>query len=192
MLYIFLDNYEFKDSDRSKLHLKIEYGDIFKSKFNSFVRVIPVDFCLDTNDDKKIREKSLQAKFMSDTASADILDVLREKKDRVLEYNEEYYLLRISNFTKDYHIELSNYEKYFEMIYELCKKMDNANGNRKFACSVIGGNIRFKDNNMVSSMQRLQLLKLAIETYNFHQEIEVKIIVKRDWNNLKKYNLRNI
>lgn len=192
VLYFILNNYEFKEPDRSRLHLKIQYGDIFHKRYNGFVRVVPVDYDLDDNNDERIRKKSLQAQFMSTVVSKEELDELRKKSDRILEYSKGYYLLRISKCTSDHHIELSNYEKYFEMIYELCQKMDNANGDRKFVCSVIGGNIRFGDNNMVSSMQRLQLLKLAIETYNFQQEVEVRIVVKRDWNNLKKYNLRNI
>lgn len=191
ILYLILDRYEFKNKNLSKLLLKIEYGDLFNSKYSDYQRVIPVDWGLDNNVDKNIRDKSVQAQFMKKQIFNDnLLSNLRKQPGRIIQKNG-YCLLRVASFSECNHIELESYRDYFSMIYDLCSFMDNANGNRRFVCSVIGGNIRFHNGNL-SSMQRLQLLKLALESYNFKQEIEIDIIVKRDWRNRSRYNLREL
>ena len=74
------------------------------------------------------------------------------------------------------------------MIYELCQFIDDNAHGKAVVCSVIGGNIQFKEGNL-NSMQRLQLLKLAIESYNFQHEVDIHIVVKKDEERIDKYDL---
>ena len=190
-IHFLLNNYEFKEPERSKLTLKIEYGDLFNKKYKDKIRVIPVDSDLNRNTDCRIRSKSIQAQFMDKFRDVD-LPTITDSDGKMVCFNQKYYLFRVAKFNADHHIELESYQKYFELIYDLCKELDNSNGEREFVCSVIGGNIRFANHQSISYMQRLQLLKLAIETYNFLQEINITIVVRRDWKNLRKYNLKTI
>lgn len=187
---IFFNKYEFTDSKNQKLCLKIAYGDIFKKKYDEKIRVIPVDEDLTENIDNRLSSTSIQAKFMTEGAiKSDLLSELRTKSERILRHNK-YYLLRVAKCTESGQIHFESYRDYFEMIYELCKAMDAATGDKKFVCPVIGGSIRFK--NDISSMQRLQLMKLAIESYGFKQKVEIDIVVKRDWKRPYKYSLRDL
>ena len=191
LIHLLLNNYEFKEPERSKLTLKIKYGDLFNKKYDDKIRVIPVDSDLNRNTNCKLRSYAIQARFMDKFRDVD-LPTITDSDDQMICFNSKYYLFRVAEFNANHHIELESYQKYFELIYDLCKELDNSNGEREFVCSVIGGNIRFANHQSISSMQRLQLLKLAIETYNFLQEINITIVVKRDWKNLRKYNLKTI
>ncbi|HEM6591912.1 hypothetical protein J5571_07485 [Streptococcus suis] len=181
------NQYSYRNPEKSKLILEIKHGDIFSEKYDTSVRVIPVDEDITQNCEGKMRITSIQYQFMSKKLrEARIeLDSVRNNGNRITG-DDKYLFLKIAKFNHRNHIELSNYKEYFEMIYELCKEMDNKTGNKEFVCPVIGGSIRFKEGNL-SSMQRLQLLKLAIESYDFKQEIKITVVVKRDG---LKYNLR--
>lgn len=187
-IYNLVNNqYSYRNPEKSKLILEIKHGDIFSEKYDTSIRVIPVDEDITKNCEGKMRITSIQYQFMSKKLrEARIeLDSVRNNGNRITG-DDKYLFLKIAKFNHRNHIELSNYKEYFEMIYELCKEMDNKTGNKEFVCPVIGGSIRFKEGNL-SSMQRLQLLKLAIESYDFKQEIKITVVVKRDG---LKYNLR--
>lgn len=64
IIHLSLNNYEFKEPERSKLTLKIEYGDLFNKKYDDKIRVISVDSDLNRNTNCRIRSKSIQAQFM--------------------------------------------------------------------------------------------------------------------------------
>ncbi|MGQ7557997.1 hypothetical protein ACTGYQ_12055, partial [Streptococcus suis] len=61
---------------------------------------------------KKLREARIE------------LDSVRNNGNRITG-DDNYLFLKIAKFNHRNHIELSNYKEYFEMIYELCKEMDN-------------------------------------------------------------------
>ena len=149
IIHLSLNNYEFKEPERSKLTLKIEYGDLFNKKYDDKIRVIPVDSDLNRNTNCRIRSKSIQAQFMDKFRDVD-LPTITDSDDQMIFFNSKYYLFRVAEFNANHHIELESYQKYFELIYDFCKELDNSNGEREFVCSVIGGNIRFANHQSIS------------------------------------------
>ena len=119
-IHFLLNNYEFKEPERSKLTLKIEYGDLFNKKYKDKIRVIPVDSDLNRNTDCRIRSKSIQAQFMDKFRDVD-LPTITDSDGKMVCFNQKYYLFRVAKFNADHHIELESYQKYFELIYDLCK-----------------------------------------------------------------------
>ena len=93
-----------------------------------------------------------------------------------------------SVYTNTNNIELNTYTDYFSMIYELCQFIDDNAHGKAVVCSVIGGNIQFKEGSL-NSMQRLQLLKLAFESYSFQHEVDIHIVIKKDEERIDKYDL---
>ena len=174
-------------SKDSKLILNIYYGNIFDGFFNEFIKVIPMDSNLDC-DRADIRIKSVQFQFRNKNfIDNQTLNDLKKSEERIIAY-DNYFLLRIAEYTNTNNIELSTYTDYFSMIYELCQFIDDNAHGKQVVCSVIGGNIQFKEGNL-NSMQRLQLLKLAIESYNFQHEVNIHIVVLKDEERNDKYNL---
>ncbi len=180
----YLYRYVSKDS---KLILNIYYRDIFDEDFNKFIKVIPMDRNLDC-DGADIREKSVQFQFRNNNfIDSQTLNNLKKSEERIIAY-DNYFLLRIAEYTNTNNIELSTYTDYFSMIYELCQFIDDNAHGKAVVCSVIGGNIQFKEGSL-NSMQRLQLLKLAFESYSFQHEVDIHIVVKKDEERIDKYDL---
>lgn len=153
--YRILEKYLYRYISRgSKLILNIYYDDIFDIKFNEFIRVIPMDQDLDC-DRRNIREKSVQYQFrQKEFITYERLEKLRKRNERIIAI-DNFFLLRVSEYVNGDNIELDTYNDYFSMIYELCKFIDTNSHGKSVVCSVIGGNIQFKEGNL-NSMQRLQ------------------------------------
>ena len=180
----YLYRYVSKDS---KLILNIYYGDIFDEDFNKFIKVIPMDRNLDC-DQADIRIKSVQFQFRDNNCiDNQRLNELKESEERIIAC-DNYFLLRIAEYTNTNNIELNTYTDYFSMIYELCQFIDDNAHGKAVVCSVIGGNIQFKEGSL-NSMQRLQLLKLAFESYSFQHEVDIHIVKKKDEERIDKYDL---
>lgn len=189
--YRILEKYLYRYiSKDSKLILNIYYDDIFDMKFNEFIRVIPMDQDLDC-DRRNIREKSVQYQFrQKECVAYERLERLKAKNERIIAI-DNFFLLRVSEYVSGDNIELDTYNDYFSMIYELCKFIDTNSHGKSVVCSVIGGNIQFKEGNL-NSMQRLQLLKLVIESYSFQHEVKIHIVVKKDQERKGKYDLTTL
>ncbi|MDB8657663.1 macro domain-containing protein [Streptococcus anginosus] len=178
-------------SSTNKLKLEIYYDNIFKSKYDSFVRVIATDSFL-TVDEKRISSKSVYSYFLR-TINTDNLKKIREDNNQIVKFhnnNLEYYLVKITDFDLNDKMVLSDVRDYFSILYKLCEYIENNAKGRKILCPVLGGRISFKNSTPTSS-DRLNLMKLAFETYDFKREIDITILVKKDNTRPKKYDLHS-
>ena len=185
--YVYKKNrYKFL-SNTQKLNLKIYYDDIFKTKYNDYIRVIATDDDL-TVDKTKISPKSVYSHFLNRINVLDLENV-RGDANRIvtLQSNSSvYYLIKIACFDENDTMILKDIRDYFSMLYDLCEYIENNAKGRKIVCPVLGGRISFKNSTPTSS-DRLSLMKLAFETYNFKREIDITIVVKKDNTRPKKY-----
>ena len=79
-------------SNTQKLNLKIYYDDIFKTKYNDYIRVIATDDDL-TVDKTKISPKSVYSHFLSRINVLDLENVRRETNRIVtMQNNSSVYL----------------------------------------------------------------------------------------------------
>ena len=120
----------------------------------------------------------------------DLEDVRREANRIVTFQNNSsiYYLVKIACFDENDTIILEDIRDYFSMLYDLCEYIENNAKGRKIVCPVLGGRISFKNSTPTSS-DRLNLIKLAFETYNFKREIDIHIVVNKDNTRPKKYTI---
>ena len=185
---IYKINHKYKFiSSTNKLKLEIYYDNIFKSKYDSFVRVIATDSFL-TVDEKRISSKSVYSYFLR-TINTDNLKKIREDNNQIVKFhnnNLEYYLVKIADFDLNDKMVLSDVRDYFSILYKLCEYIENNAKGRKILCPVLGGRISFKNSTPTSS-DRLNLMKLAFKTYDFKIEIDITIILKKDNTRPKKY-----
>jgi|GEM_PF-2112213 hypothetical protein len=193
--YLYKKIYRYKFiSLTQKLKLEIYYDDIFKSKYDSFIRVIAVDSVF-TIDTKKISSKSVYVHFLKliNTNTAK-LENLRQNNNQIVQFehdNLQYYFVKLADFDKNDKIVLDDIRDYFSILYNLCEYIENNAKGRKILCPVLGGRISFK-NSTPTSYDRLNLMKLAFETYNFKREVDITIIVKKDKTRPKKYDLHSL
>ena len=185
--YIYKKNrYKFL-SNTQKLNLKIYYDDIFKMKYNDYIRVIATDDDL-TVDKAKISPKSVYSSFLNRINVATIEDVRRDANRIVTLQNDSsvYYLVKIASFDEKDKMVLEDLRDYFSILYDLCEYIENNAKGKKIVCPVLGGRISFQNATPTSS-DRLNLMRLAFETYNFKREIDIVIVVNKDNTRPKKY-----
>lgn len=178
--YIFLSNTQ-------KLKLEICYDDIFNRKYDDYIRVIAADDDL-TVDKAKISPKSVYFSFLNRINIATIEDVRMDASRIITLQNDSYvyYLVKIAPFDENDKIVLEDLRYYFSILYDLCEHIENNAKGKKIVCPVLGGRISFQNATPTSS-DRLNLMKLAFETYNFKREIDIMIVVNKDNTRPKKY-----
>lgn len=178
--YIFLSNTQ-------KLKLEIYYDDVFNHKYDDYIRVIATDDDL-TVDKAKISPKSVYFSFLNRINIATIEDVRMDANRIITLQNDScvYYLVKIAPFDENDKIVLEDLRDYFSILYDLCEHIENNAKGKKIVCPVLGGRISFQNATPTSS-DRLNLMKLAFETYNFKREIDIMIVVNKDNTRPKKY-----
>ena len=172
-----------------KLKLEIYYDDIFKSKYDDFIRIIAADDDL-TIDQTKISPKSVYLHFLN-KITVTTLESVRKEANRIvtLQNNSSvYYLVKLATFDENDTMVLEDLRDYFSILYDLCEYIENNAKGKKIVCPVWGGRISFKNSTPTSS-HRLNLMKLAFETYNFNREIDITIVVNKDNTRPEKYDL---
>ena len=186
LVYRFVQKYIFL-SNTQKLKLEIYYDDIFRQKYDDYIRVIATDDDL-TVDKAKISPKSVYFSFLNRINVVTLEDV-RMDTNRIatLQNNSSvYYLVKIAPFDENDKMILEDLRDYFSILYDLCEYIENNARGKKIVCPVLGGRISFKNSTPTSS-DRLSLMKLAFETYCFKREIDITIVVKKDNTRPKKY-----
>ena len=119
---------------------------------------------------------------------------MRQNNNQIVQFehdNLQYYFVKLADFDKNDKIVLDDIRDYFSILYNLCEYIENNAKGRKILCPVLGGRISFK-NSTPTSYDRLNLMKLAFETYNFKREVDITIIVKKDKTRPKKYDLHSL
>ena len=141
-----------------------------------------------TVDKAKISPKSVYSSFLNRINVATIEDVRRDANRIVTLQNDSsvYYLVKIASFDEKDKMVLEDLRDYFSILYDLCEYIENNAKGKKIVCPVLGGRISFQNATPTSS-DRLNLMRLAFETYNFKREIDIVVVVNKDNTRPKKY-----
>lgn len=109
-----------------KLKLEIYYDDIFKSKYDDFIRIIAADDDL-TIDQTKISPKSVYLHFLN-KITVTTLESVRKEANRIvtLQNNSSvYYLVKLATFDENDTMVLEDLRDYFSILYDLCEYIEN-------------------------------------------------------------------
>lgn len=168
--------YQFK---KDNLDLTVSRGNIFEAKEGTII--IPVDSGYEDHsylEDDFITDNSLQFKFMTTIHERVNKRSSNDKYDVFHQDQIKYVLFEVGELNNKKRIYLNSIGEYIDLLYQVCKIINDIERSEIFYLPVIGRRMRFREEtNALSSQNRLDLLITVLKMHRFEQKTKINVIV---------------